>query len=138
MFSPFTDHLNAVRFLNNALHLPPALHIWSSLPARSLYRWLYNILRSLPTTPALQYACMPIPTIKTWLLVRITPLTFILLAPRPLILTPPSCPCPLSPWIILSSSVMIQVSWSLALGRLLDHYCTIDYDQVLISRALAL
>ncbi|KAK0208498.1 hypothetical protein DFS33DRAFT_1484845 [Desarmillaria ectypa] len=55
IFSPFTDHLNAVHFLHNALRLPPALHVWSSLPARPLYCWLYNILQSFPSTSALQY-----------------------------------------------------------------------------------
>jgi len=51
----YTDHLNAVTVLNNALLKPPLPHSWSSLPARSLYRWIYSILTSSPNHPTLHH-----------------------------------------------------------------------------------
>ncbi|GBE78620.1 hypothetical protein SCP_0115090 [Sparassis crispa] len=39
-----TDHLNSVRLINDSLEAPLLPHQWSSLPARSLYRWLRDIL----------------------------------------------------------------------------------------------
>ncbi|KAN0109834.1 hypothetical protein V8E52_008940 [Russula decolorans] len=51
----YTDHLNAVTVLNDALPKPPLTHSWSSLPARSLYRWIYSILTSSPNCPTLRH-----------------------------------------------------------------------------------
>ena len=49
----YSDHLNAVTLLNDALQHPPAPHFWSSLPARSLYKWILMVLRSSPQNPSL-------------------------------------------------------------------------------------
>ncbi|KAG7446273.1 uncharacterized protein BT62DRAFT_1005568 [Guyanagaster necrorhizus] len=54
-FSTWSDHYNAVRFFQVALRTPPPPHLWSSLPAPSLYRWLYSILSSFPSTPTIQH-----------------------------------------------------------------------------------
>src|SRR5258708_6655462 len=51
----YSDHLNAVTLLNDALHHPPLPHSWSSLPARSLYRWIFSVLTSSPNRPSLSY-----------------------------------------------------------------------------------
>ena len=40
----YSDHLNAINFLNDALLTPPPSHSWSSIPACSLYRWILSIL----------------------------------------------------------------------------------------------
>ena len=49
-----SDHLNAVTLLNNALH-PPLPHSWSSVPARSLYRWIFSVLTSSSNHPSLRH-----------------------------------------------------------------------------------
>ncbi|KAI0290376.1 hypothetical protein BC826DRAFT_1027341 [Russula brevipes] len=51
----YSDRLNAITTLNNALHTHPLPHSWSSLPARSLYRWILSVLRSFPLTPTLHH-----------------------------------------------------------------------------------
>jgi hypothetical protein len=50
-----TDHLNAVTILNDALAHPPLPHSWSSLPARSMYRWIYSVLSSSQTHPTIHH-----------------------------------------------------------------------------------
>ena len=50
-----SDHLNAVTFLTDASFLPPLPHKWSSVPARSLYRWLLSLLASFPTQPSIHH-----------------------------------------------------------------------------------
>ncbi|KAK0502361.1 hypothetical protein EDD18DRAFT_688802 [Armillaria luteobubalina] len=44
----YTDHLNSSHIISSALHLPPSPHQWSSLPGRSLYRWLLYLLQHSP------------------------------------------------------------------------------------------
>ena len=51
----YTDHLNSVNILNDAMLKPPPPHAWSSLPARSMYRWIYSILTSSQTPPTLHH-----------------------------------------------------------------------------------
>jgi hypothetical protein len=51
----YSDHLNAINLLNDFLLKPPLPHSWSSLPARSLYRWIYSILTSSPNRPSLHH-----------------------------------------------------------------------------------
>ncbi|PBK63305.1 hypothetical protein ARMSODRAFT_1088611 [Armillaria solidipes] len=46
--SLYTDHLNSSRIIASAIHLPPLSHQWSSLPGRSLYRWLLHLLQHSP------------------------------------------------------------------------------------------
>ncbi len=46
--SHYTDHLNSSRIIDSAIHLPPLSHQWSSLPGRSLYRWLLHLLQHSP------------------------------------------------------------------------------------------
>ncbi|KAF5370395.1 hypothetical protein D9758_006983 [Tetrapyrgos nigripes] len=50
-----SDHLNAVRFLSNALSHSPSATVWAALPASSLYRWLYSLLISLPNSPTISH-----------------------------------------------------------------------------------
>ena len=49
----FSDHQNSINIINNAISNPPLPHLWASLPARSLYRWLRAILCNFPFTPSL-------------------------------------------------------------------------------------
>ncbi|PBK64850.1 hypothetical protein ARMSODRAFT_1022841 [Armillaria solidipes] len=46
--SLYTDHLNSSHIIASAIHLPPLSHQWSSLPGRSLYRWLLHLLQHSP------------------------------------------------------------------------------------------
>ena len=46
----YNDHLYTVRLLCDALQHPPPSHSWTSLPARSLYRWILSALRSFPSS----------------------------------------------------------------------------------------
>ncbi|KAG0702846.1 hypothetical protein DFH29DRAFT_999068 [Suillus ampliporus] len=50
-----SDHLNAIRIINSSLVSPLPSHSWSTLPARSLYRWLSSIISSSPTPPTLSH-----------------------------------------------------------------------------------
>ena len=49
----FSDHLNAVQLINDAIHHTPPPHSWNSLPARSLYRWILSLLTSSSNPPSL-------------------------------------------------------------------------------------
>lgn len=50
-----TDHLNSARLISDSFvhNRPPPS--WSSLPARSLYRWLRDLLSQFPDYPTLTY-----------------------------------------------------------------------------------
>ncbi|KAG2335459.1 hypothetical protein BDR05DRAFT_1063855 [Suillus weaverae] len=50
-----SDHLNVVRTINSSLVSPLLPHSWSTLPARSLYRWLSSILSSSQNPPTLSH-----------------------------------------------------------------------------------
>ncbi|KAJ7894751.1 hypothetical protein B0H13DRAFT_2339128 [Mycena leptocephala] len=45
----YTDHLNSTRIIGDSFSNPLPSHAWSTLPARSLYRWLRLIIQSQPT-----------------------------------------------------------------------------------------
>ncbi|KAJ3830407.1 hypothetical protein F5880DRAFT_1463346, partial [Lentinula raphanica] len=51
----YTDHLNSSRLINDALISLPPPHSWSSLPARSLYRWMLDILHRTRMIPQIKY-----------------------------------------------------------------------------------
>ncbi|KAJ8089853.1 hypothetical protein PM082_018430 [Marasmius tenuissimus] len=51
----YSDHLNAIRFINNALRNKPLPSVIFSVPARSLYRWLLHIIEHLPTKPSFSH-----------------------------------------------------------------------------------
>ncbi|KAK7048603.1 hypothetical protein R3P38DRAFT_2870378 [Favolaschia claudopus] len=53
----YTDHLNSSRLISDAFSNPPATHAWATKPARSLYRWLLQILTATPSPsrPAIIY-----------------------------------------------------------------------------------
>ena len=53
----YSDHLNAVNFLNNHLSSDTLSHSWSSVPARSLYYWILSVLQSTPHRPQLRHVC---------------------------------------------------------------------------------
>ncbi|KAG7451401.1 uncharacterized protein BT62DRAFT_1000644 [Guyanagaster necrorhizus] len=44
----YTDHLNSTHIISSAFHVPQLPHQWSSLPGRSLYRWLLYLLQHSP------------------------------------------------------------------------------------------
>jgi len=46
----YSDHLNAIHLLCNALQNPPPPYSWASLPAHSLYHWILSVLCSFPLT----------------------------------------------------------------------------------------
>lgn len=50
-----TDHLNSTRLISDSFiqNHPPLS--WSGLPARSLYRWLRDLISQFPTRPTLNY-----------------------------------------------------------------------------------
>lgn len=58
-----TDHLNSTRLISDSfIQSKPPLS-WSALPARSLCRWLRDLLSQFPTRPALTYT--PVHTSST-------------------------------------------------------------------------
>jgi hypothetical protein len=44
----YSDCLDAVTFLQDAIQHPPPPYLWASLPARALYRWIFSVLQSFP------------------------------------------------------------------------------------------
>ncbi|KAG1717450.1 hypothetical protein EDB19DRAFT_1653514, partial [Suillus lakei] len=50
-----SDHLNALHVINSSLVSPLLPHSWLTLPAHSLYRWLFDIILSSPNPPTLSH-----------------------------------------------------------------------------------
>lgn len=50
-----TDHLNSARLISDSFVHTLLPHTWATLPARSLYRWLHNLLSHFPTRPVVTY-----------------------------------------------------------------------------------
>ncbi|KAF9028044.1 hypothetical protein BDZ89DRAFT_1066395, partial [Hymenopellis radicata] len=46
--SILTDYLSSTRIIHSALSTTQSPHVWSSLPGRSLYRWILYLLRHRP------------------------------------------------------------------------------------------
>ncbi|KAK7038135.1 hypothetical protein R3P38DRAFT_2696655 [Favolaschia claudopus] len=53
----YTDHLNSSRLISDAFSNPPSTHAWATKPARSLYRWLLEMLTAInpPSRPTIIY-----------------------------------------------------------------------------------
>ncbi|KAJ3753735.1 hypothetical protein EV360DRAFT_87504 [Lentinula raphanica] len=51
----YTDHLNSTRLISDSLTSPPLPHSWSSLPARSLYHRILDILHRSRDLPEIKY-----------------------------------------------------------------------------------